>query len=45
VRDDLVERGLARAKEFSRERTAQATLAVYREAAAEAGSAQRAGGA
>jgi alpha-1,3-rhamnosyl/mannosyltransferase len=45
VRDDLVERGLARAKEFSWERTAQATLAVYREAAAEAGSAQGAGGA
>jgi glycosyltransferase involved in cell wall biosynthesis len=36
MRDDLRQRGLLRAREFSWERTAEATLAVYREAAAEA---------
>jgi glycosyltransferase involved in cell wall biosynthesis len=35
VRDDLRQRGLLRARAFSWERTAEATLAVYREAAAE----------
>jgi glycosyltransferase involved in cell wall biosynthesis len=35
MRSDLREQGLARASSFSWERTAQATLAVYREAAAE----------
>ena len=33
TRDELVRRGLQRAKEFSWERTAAATLEVYREAA------------
>jgi glycosyltransferase involved in cell wall biosynthesis len=35
LRDELVRRGLLRVKEFSWERTAEATLAVYREAADE----------
>lgn len=35
VRDDLRQRGLLRARAFSWERTAEATLAVYREAAAQ----------
>ena len=35
VREDLRERGLVRARAFSWQRTAEATLAVYREAAAE----------
>lgn len=35
VRDDLRQRGLLRARDFSWQRTAEATLAVYREAAAE----------
>jgi glycosyltransferase involved in cell wall biosynthesis len=34
VRDELRQKGLARARAFSWERTAEATLAVYREAAA-----------
>jgi glycosyltransferase involved in cell wall biosynthesis len=35
TRDELVRRGLLRVKEFSWERTAAATLDVYREAASE----------
>jgi glycosyltransferase involved in cell wall biosynthesis len=37
VRRDLVERGLARAREFTWERTARETLEVFREVAAEKG--------
>lgn len=41
MRDDLRARGLARARSFSWEHTAQATLAVYREAAAEGASGRK----
>ncbi len=44
VRDDLRQRGLLRAREFSWQRTAEATLAVYREAAAEGAPAEKSRG-
>jgi glycosyltransferase involved in cell wall biosynthesis len=44
VRDDLRERGLVRARAFSWQRTAEATLAVYREAAAEGDATQKSRG-